>query len=108
MPFLDMLLARQARGAKTPELEQWPDLDEGLEIFWVAFAELSPRRQAGMGYIGAIPYSEMNAWMQAHNITDEDDRAVFLQYVNALDAAYREYVVADMERKSREPRGGKP
>ena len=62
-----------------------------LAGYWEAFHVLSPSRQVGMT-VGAIPLTEVLAYMQMFMIQDEDERRELLRYVQILDRVFLDHV----------------
>lgn len=56
---------------------------------WGAFVDLNPRRAVGFG-VGAIPASEILAWLEIHQVKDLDTRIELFDMLLVLDDAYLE------------------
>ena len=64
-----------------------PVLIPWLEPYWEAFLVLSQTRPVGMG-VGAIPLSEIVAYLDLHQVEDPEERRDTLRYVQILDRAF--------------------
>jgi len=56
---------------------------------WNAFMNLSSSRQMGMG-LGAIPYSEISAWLSENDIIGFEDRERHRRFITFVDHKYLE------------------
>lgn len=75
-----------------------PELDADAVPYWHAFLELTGSRIQGMG-LGAIPWSEIAAWLVIHGVTDTDRRMEFARFIRALD---EEYLAVRNDRRKQE------
>lgn len=78
-----------------------PELARGLELYFMAFQELTTCRSLGMS-VGPIPWTAIKLFCDEHEIEGEQrDDAFYL--VKALDDAYREYLdkQADKDKKGK-------
>jgi hypothetical protein len=67
---------------------------------WDAFAELSCRRPVGFGP-GAIPMTEIVAWLDLHQVEEMEERTEFVELIGVMD---REWLTwADKKRKEKVP-----
>lgn len=66
-----------------------PPLNGGAEPVFAAFLELSPSRQMGFGE-GAIPLTEIQAYMDLFGHPGCDDPREFVTLIRACDAAFLE------------------
>jgi hypothetical protein len=66
-----------------------PEVLMGLQLYWVAFHELSTCRTIGMG-AGPIPWTAIADYCDAWEIYGEQRETLF-HLVKAMDAAYGEY-----------------
>lgn len=90
------------------ELPAWRDRTEvWFHLAWImkAFYELSPSRQyiaAGMGGMveGFIPITEIKAYCEFIQLDDPDDRADFLELLQAIDKTYLAELKARREANS--------
>lgn len=67
-----------------------PQLYDDLIPYWAAFQELSMTRPVGMG-VGAIPFQEIVAWLDLHQITSLEDRLEYAKWVRYLDGVFLEH-----------------
>ena len=68
---------------------------------------LSPSRQIGMT-VGAIPLTEVLAYMQMFVIEQEDERRELLRYVQVLDRVFLDHVKKEEEEPAQEETTKKP
>lgn len=81
-----------------------PDLILGLELFYVAFQELSSARQLGSMSEGPIGWNILAEYCQAHEI-DGEQYEDFMFFLNRLDAVYLSYIARKQQAAA--SRGGK-
>lgn len=99
-------LERQAKKGVKFAKETWDSrvvVESHFEDVWNAFNELHRVRQCGFG-INAIAYNDIEAWLNIHNIYDQDER---LYYYNVIIQVDSEFVSWAREREERE-RKSKP
>jgi hypothetical protein len=80
----------EERGEAVPALQNKPELDEFLIPYWKAFQVLSSSRQIGMG-IGAIPLTEIEAYMRIYGIEDQEEREDMVYLIGEMDRVFIEY-----------------
>jgi hypothetical protein len=66
-----------------------PELQEGLEFYYLAFMDLTTERSIGFAE-GPIPWSRIEQWADAHDVYDEL-REDLHYHIRTLDLAYLEY-----------------
>lgn len=76
-----------------------PELDIGLELFYVAFFDLHSCRQIGFS-AGPIPWTAIRDYANEHNIFG-DQREDLFYYVQMMDKAYLEWQSKEADRKSK-------
>jgi hypothetical protein len=74
----------EADGNEIPAMQKRPLLHEDLVPDFEAFAALNRRRTE----FGAIPFSEIRAYMKLHGIENYKDQQLFLKRIDILDNAY--------------------
>jgi hypothetical protein len=74
-----------------PALEDRPELMAGLEPYFETFALLSPSRSVHMGGAGAIPVTELKAYLEIEGITDAEERRTHLRLLRAMDETYLDW-----------------
>lgn len=82
-----------------------PDLDEGLMLYWLAWNTLHPGRQRSMGGLSGITLTEIRAYMDEYSIVGRDDRDVFIELIQRMDAGFRRRVDEDSKKVMEEARG---
>jgi hypothetical protein len=78
---------RAERGLPTPANNGRPDLYEDLADVWSAFVALSATRPGGFGP-GAIPFTEIDAWLRLHGVTRQTEKEEFVYLIRALDRTW--------------------
>jgi len=58
-----------------------------MACYWKAFHECNSSRSVGMS-VGAIPLSEIVAYLNLHYITDIDERLEYTKWIMFLDQVY--------------------
>ena len=77
-------------GIPLPErIENAPQLTPGLELFFVAFLELSDDRNSGMS-MGRIPWSVVRQWANAYELDYQQTEELHFQ-ISRMDFKYIEY-----------------
>lgn len=66
-----------------------PDLLQGLELYYLAFMELSDSRQMGMG-LGPISWTTVHDYCEAYGLT-EDQTEEMHHHIKEMDAVYLEF-----------------
>jgi len=66
-----------------------PELLPGLELYYLAFMELTDSRQIGMG-LGAIPWKVVHDYCEAYGLSDEQTEEMH-HHMKEMDAAYLEH-----------------
>ena len=66
-----------------------PDLLPGLELYYLAFMELTDSRQIGMG-LGPIPWKVVHDYCDAHDLS-QDQREEMHHHIKEMDAVYLEF-----------------
>lgn len=95
----EWFLELEAEGNDVPALKDMPVLYEDLVPFWRAFNELSRTRPVGMG-VGAIPMSEILAWLDLHEIGGFEDRIEYARWIGYLDSLFLEYQSKKQQQES--------
>lgn len=70
-------------------IQNAPELLPGLELYWLAFMELTDSRTIGMG-LGPIPWKVVHDYCVAYDL-DEEQREAMHHHIRELDAAYLEH-----------------
>lgn len=82
-------------GFSTP-FEDRPELYPDLVEVYQAFLQLSRSRPVGFS-VGTIPASQIEAWLNIHQVTDLQERADFFVYINAMDSTWLEWYRNEQE-----------
>lgn len=78
-------------GVPIPDkIQNAPQLNIGLELYYVAFQELNSCRALGMT-IGPIPWTAVKTYCDEHGIVSDLREDVFY-YITQMDEAYLSYV----------------
>lgn len=72
-------------------LQERPELFPHLDLVWQAFFDASNARQLGMGGVGGIPPSEIEAELRRFRIEEWEEQEEFRFYIRALDNEYLHY-----------------
>lgn len=81
-----------------PELEaEGPELLPETAPYWEAWQVLSLSRPSGFG-VGAIPISEIKAYLELYQVDDLDER---IRYVRLIQAADGEFLKVMAERSKK-------
>jgi hypothetical protein len=83
-------------GKHVQALEDMPELDLDLVLFWEAFYELTNARQYSMGGPQPLANTEIVAWMDIHEI---ENRTELYQFVRHLDTHWMRWAREEQERK---------
>jgi hypothetical protein len=86
---LDWLLSAQAQGHEIDELKDMPMLTEVSYPYWQAYFNLQSSSDP-MGN-GAIPVSEIYAYLKLSRIESTEDRLDYVRFINHLSRTQREY-----------------
>ncbi|MGD9210529.1 MAG: hypothetical protein PVI90_07125 [Desulfobacteraceae bacterium] len=70
-------------------IQDAPELDLGLDIYYIAFLHLNTCRSIGWE-IGPIPWHIINEYAKSEDIVD-DQRDDLFYFIQKMDAAYLEY-----------------
>jgi len=99
-PKLDFLKTLQQQyGVEPDALKHKPRLKPWVADYYKAFQMLSSSRPIGMGAVGAIPISEMAAYLDLFGILDHEERELFITMMQALDSVYLKHVNKSAEAK---------
>lgn len=82
----------QSSGEVPQALKDKPTLHPWLGMYYEAFVTLVNTRPIYQGGFGHIPFSEITSMATECGQTDEEDRALFITMITALDRAYVAYV----------------
>ena len=91
------MLDEVRRGLKSqlpPGVENAPQLNQGLELYWLAYSDLSTCRT----FHGVIPWDSMAIYARANQFSDEQHRLLII-YVREMDAEYQEWEKAQKPEK---------
>lgn len=69
-----------------------PELELGLELYYLAFADLTSCRQLGESVPGPISWSDIQRYCEVYGITGEQREDVFY-HVQTLDKVYLDHAV---------------
>ncbi len=83
----EYLLKLEEQGENIPALQATPELRGYLIPYWQAFNILSPSRQIGLG-VGAIPLSEIEAYIRLYEITDSEEKEELLYFIREMDGVF--------------------
>ncbi len=64
-----------------------PELLPGLELYWVAYQDLSTCRPAGFGGAYPIPYTAILDWATASGL-DEEQVSTLVRFIRKMDVAF--------------------
>jgi len=79
---------QQQHGTEPDALRFRPRLKPWVADYYKAFQILSSSRPIGMGAVGAIPISEMAAYLGLFGVRDHEEREHFIKMMQALDSVY--------------------
>ena len=82
-----------------------PIIPEGLEIFWVAYCEISTDRPMGFG-AAPIPWSSTQRWGEVHAL-DTVQMDLLHTHLRAMDSGFLAYY-EEKEKKKKDSKLGKP
>lgn len=71
-----------------------------FEDVWNAFNELHRIRPVGFG-VSAIPYSDIEAWLNIHDIYEVDERLYYYSVIIQIDAEFVSWARDREEQKSK-------
>jgi len=105
-------IERQAeKGDKSAQktLDSLTTVEPYFQDVWNAFNELHRVRQVGFG-VGAIAYSDIEAWLNLHNILEYDERLYYFDVIIRVDAEFVTWAreKESQERKKKPPVKGGP
>lgn len=75
-----------------------PELFQGLELFYMAFQDLTTCRGMGYNSEGAVGWLQINEYCMAHGINGEQREDMFY-HIQHLDAAYLNYKAKKLQQK---------
>ena len=94
----EWFLQLEKDGQRVEALDKKPVLYRDLENDYRAFIALNASRPIGM-VEGAIPLSEIYAYMQIFEISNYDQRKLFIQRIRFLDKIYLDFAHKKPEKK---------
>lgn len=77
----------EEKGEDIPALRNKPELEDYLRPYWEAFYVLTHSRQVGFG-IGAIPLSEIDAYLRLYGIDDPEERDELVFFIREMDMEF--------------------
>lgn len=78
------------RNKELPEqIQNAPELFDGLEIYWNAFGDLTTCRSIGFG-VGPIPWTAIRDYADEYQFVGEQ-RILLFRHIRAMDMAYLDY-----------------
>lgn len=81
-----------------PKIENAPELQVGLELFYVGFMDLTSSRQIGFGE-GPISWTTILTYCKEKEIVGEQREAMFY-HITHMDSAYLEHRAAKQKREA--------
>lgn len=78
-----------------------PSLSVCTKAYYEAFNLLNDARPVSFGGQGAIPLTEIEAYMRVDNITGWDERFHFMRMIKRMDAAYLKFKQDKQEEQDR-------
>lgn len=69
-------------------LKNRPELNNWVMPCWNAFQLLTASRPLGMGGVGPIPLTEIEAYCRMYQVDDLDEREQLVTMIRALDSVY--------------------
>jgi len=66
-----------------------PEIGPNAEPYRAAFWHLHGMRQMGLGSIGAIPETEIAAWLDNSEVDDPDERSLLHRLIVLMDSVFR-------------------
>ncbi len=84
--FLERQAEKGNRSAKET-VESFATVEPCFQDVWTAFNELHRVRSVGFS-VSSIPYSEIEAWLNIHDIYDIDERRYYYEVVIRIDAEF--------------------
>ena len=76
---------------EVPALKERPELPRHLHAIWSGFWIASPSRPIGMGGVGGVLLTEVEAVMRLYRIEDWSAQMDFMQLIKGLDHAYLDF-----------------
>lgn len=76
-----------------------PEIEQGLEIYWVAYAEVSTDRPMGFG-AAPIPWTAIQRWGEVHEL-NEDQMTLLHTFLRSMDAEFMAYYEEKEKRKNK-------
>ena len=96
------------RGRRTGHISQEildaPELQIGLELYWIAFCELGTCRPSAMAGVAPIPWTAVEQWADKEELDEEQNQRLHL-ILGRMDKAYSEWAEQDGN-KSKPPSPG--
>ena len=83
-------MTRWQAGKKTPVIDNWPELQPGLEVYLEAFYELCSDRPQAMSGISPIPFTSICKFAEAYGLRGEDFEDL-RYFARVLDKAFIEW-----------------
>jgi hypothetical protein len=71
-------------------VENAPELLDGLELYWLAYAELSTCRPLSMSGVSPIPWTALAQYAQFHAL-DYDQFCDLVYFARELDTEYKKW-----------------
>jgi len=99
---IDWFYNLEKEGNHIKALDEKPKLYEDLESVFEAFKILSSTRPVGMS-IGAIPLTEISAYMKMFGIDGYQEKKRFLKQIQILDAVYLKHSAKQSNKKAAKP-----
>jgi len=85
----------QHRKKNTKAWQERVEVYEDLRWIYHGFAQLSSsRRMDGMGGVGGIAPTEVQAWLDLNDVRDQRRRGEFVALVGAMDAEFMSFAVS--------------
>lgn len=86
-------------GVPVQAIKNKPILPKRLSQYMEAFLDLSGSRPQVMFGVGRIPISELKYYLDLIGIEDDDDKRVYLKFIQAFDEVYIENALKKTEKK---------
>lgn len=93
------------QGMPLPQrIQNAPELHLGLELYYLAFLDLTSCRTAGYGTEGPIPWTATRQWAEAHDLSGE--QLEDLEYhIPRMDEVYLKFKAKKLEASTKTPPG---
>lgn len=83
----DLAEERLEAGEAPPKaLVDRPELSPGLRLYFDAFTDIDKDRPSGLGGIGAIPFTSIDAYARRIGIDAPDEFRMFMHLIQRMDA----------------------